>query len=427
MLTRRVAWCGIVAAMTASAMAQGSAEVALEFMQHRDRLEASDVEGRMALGGWAQQRHLDFQASQLYREVLALSSDHEQAYERWVKIADTNELPEENGRVDELKKAFPGMSVHLTRHFIILFNTNEPWARNRAALLEKAHDVYFATFRRVGFRPLPLNERLVCVLYADHDDYLKYARDADNVEMGWSAGYFSTRTNRIVYFDDRDSPMFKDMVKKKQRLEQQADALRAQIKTASIERNHALVMELRQRLKPVNKQLTWYRNRHEAIAKLGNASKTVHEAVHQLVFNSSLQSPEVRYPLWISEGLATNFETDNPAKPFGPLHPNGYRRYAIQTHLEKGGELIALDEFVRLTRVPSEDAQQTQLIYNQAWALFGFVFRYHREELKAYLAAAMQLPPGERTATELHADFVKAFGQPRDMEEKFKNWISRLK
>lgn len=426
-MNSRQLWVGVVLVLTAQAAAQEIASPAIELLQRRDRLAKDDVDGRMALGIWAEEQQLALAAGELYREVLALKPDHPQAYDRWVKIADTSELPAQTEQVDQLKAQFPGMKVHLTRHFIILFNTHESWARSRGSLLEKAHDVYYSTFRRVGFRPLPLTQRLVCVLYESHADYLQYARQTDRAEMGWSAGYYSTLTNRIVFFDDRDSPIFKEVVRKKDELQRTANELREQIALAQRQRKQSLVMSLREELEQVDKQLTWYRNRHEALAKLGNASKTVHEAVHQLVFNSQLQSPQVRYALWISEGLATNFETDNPAAPFGPMHPNDQRRWSLQTHLEKGGKLIALDEFVRILRVRADDNEQTALIYNQAWALFGFLFRYHREELKVYLDNAMLMPPGERTPEQLYEDFVKAFGPPRDMDAKFENFVARLR
>lgn len=413
----------IVLIGVAGAAAAGS-EHAVAFVQKRDALAADDVDGRMALAAWAEQSDLEQQAAALYARVLELQPDHPRAYERWVAIADTTELPPEDDRIAALKQDFPAMRMHLTRHFIILFDTDERWARTRAGLLEKAHDVYYATFRRVDFRPLPLRQRLVCILFNSHRDYVDYALKVDNAKMGWSAGYYSTRTNRIVYFDDRDSPIFRQVVEKKQQLEQRVDELRDRIRN---ERNHAIVAQLRRELDQTTRQLTWYRNRHEALAKLGNASKTVHEAVHQLAFNSRLQARGTRYPFWISEGLATNFETDNPASPFGPLHPNDLRRAALQQHIRDGGAMVPLDQFVTITRVPAEDQQQAMLIYNQGWALFGYLFRYHRDELRQYLDAAVNLPPGERSAEQLHEDFVEAFGPTEPIQKKFTQWVNRLK
>jgi len=404
--------------------AAAAQDQAVEYLLRRDQLGKADVDGRMALAAWAENHKLMFQASVLYSEVLELEPNHDKAYKRWVAIADRHELPPEDQRIEKLKQKFEGMDVHTTRRFIILYNTDGRWARTRAGLLEKAHDVYFSTFRRVDFRPLPLKRRLVCILFNSHEDYLAYALRVDNARMGWSAGYYSSRTNRIVYFDDRDSPIFKEVVEKKEQLETQADQLRQQMRA---ERNHAIVMQLRQQLEHVNKQLTWYRNRHEALAKLGNASKTVHEAVHQLAFNSDLQVRGNRYPFWLSEGLATNFETDNPAKAFGPLHPNDGRRAAIQDHLNKGGKLVPLDELVKLTALPAADQERLMLIYNQAWAFFGYAFRYHRDELRQFFDTIKANPEGDRTAEQLHADFVKAFGETKPLERRFERWIRRLK
>jgi len=365
------------------------------------------------------------QAGQMYRQVLAINPDHQQAYDWLVKIADTHRIPEDAERQKKLRDEFEGMSLHVTNHFLIVYDTSENWARNRAALLEKAHDVFYSTFRRVGFKPMPLKERLVCVLFADHDDYLEHGRTYDKAELGWAAGYYSTRTNLITFYDERQSPQFEEIKQKMAELNGGATQLREALKAAAAQRNHALVAEYRRRLEFVNKQLTWYRNRHEALSKVGNASKTVHEAVHQLSFNSGLQSRRVFYPFWLTEGLATNFETDTPARAFGPLHANDWRKATLRKAQEED-LLVPLETLIAIGRPETDDARKLNTLYDQSWALFGYVFRYERDELETYLEKMLDTPPEIRDGPTLTAEFVEAFGDIDQLQARYDNYLKRL-
>lgn len=395
------------------------------FLQRRDALAADDAAGAVALGRWCEANDLPHQAGQMYRRALAIDADRADAYQAWVKVADTHRLPENAERQAELRRRFPDMKLHVTDHFLILYDTSEQWARNRAALLEKAHDVFYTTFRRVGFRPLPLSERLVCVLFDDHEAYLAYGLAHDHTQLGWAAGYYSTRTNRIVFYDDRKSPQFREVNQKMAALEASSAAQREALKAAADARNYALVAEHRRRLALAEKQLRWYRNRVEAISKVGNAAKTVHEAVHQLAFNSGLQSVEAFYPFWLSEGLATSFETDAPSEPFGPLHPNEERKASLLKAIESD-QLVPLEELVAIGRPDVTDPERLVVLYDEAWALFGYLFRYEREALQRYLADRLDRPRGERDGAVLREEFVEAFGDIGSLQRRFDNYLRRL-
>lgn len=422
-LMRATTWFIVLSLVSATVWAQ---DAAVTYLQKRDALADGDVPGRVALGQWCEANALPMQAASLYREVLQLKPEHDGAYDRLVKITDTHVLPHNAERHDELLKQFKGMSLHTTRHFIILYDTSEPWARNRAALLEKAHDVYFSTFRRVGFKPLPLEQRLVCLLFADHNDYLAYGLKYDNANLGWAAGYYSSKTNRITFYDERQSPQFEQVKQKIAELTGAADQLREAIRTAASQNNHALVSQYRRQLEAVNKQAKWYENRHEALSKIGNASKTVHEAVHQLAFNSQLQSRKVFYPFWLSEGLATNFETDNPARAFGPLHPNDWRKNALRQAQSKD-QLVPLAQLVAIGRPDTSDAYALDTMYNQSWALFGYLFRYERDALNTYLRKIKDTPPEVRDGQTLRQEFVDAFGDLDQLQKRYDNYLKRMR
>lgn len=399
-------------------------EPAMHLAQRRARLDADDVAGRLDLAAYARDADLPLIATELYREVLAIDADHEQAYDAWTKLADLHPLPEDEQRLSELAERFDEMTAQTTEHFIVLSDGEDRWARARAMLLERTHDYYYRNLRRAGFRPRPLTERLVCVLYADHADYVAYAKRVDNVDMGWSGGYFSTRTNRIVFYDDRTGPAFQELRDRVSQLEQQVEQLRRDIDRAGRQRQYALAQQLRRQREHALKQQRFYRNRSEALAKLGNAAKAAHEATHQLAYNSGLQRPDRVYPFWFSEGLATSFETDEPARPFGPFRENTYRLQAVM-QLLADDKLIPLKTLVSARRPPAEPREAIEAMYNQAWALFAYLFRERRDDLRAYLRHIASLDPGERSAEQLHDEFVEAFGPVDQVEAAFRKHIKR--
>ena len=117
-------------------------DAAVTYLQKREALAEGDWRGRVGLGHWCEANALPLQAASLYRETLKLKPDHQDAYDRLVKIADTHVLPENTRRHAELLKEFKGMSLHTTRHFIILYDTTEPWPHRLAPCLPRYRSRY---------------------------------------------------------------------------------------------------------------------------------------------------------------------------------------------------------------------------------------------------------------------------------------------
>ena len=414
--------------MAAAFVAPAPAEdLTVDFYQKRYALEDGDIAGRMSLAGWCERNGLPWRAAELYHEVLALDRDHNVAYDRLVRLADTRRLPEQPERQAELLEHFGDeFALHVAPHFLVVYNTDKAWAINRAVLLERTHDLFVQAFRRGDFRVVPLRERLVCLLLADHEQFTDYAREADGVDVGWSAGYYSSKTNRTAFFDETTSPNFRKVTDHVSRLEKAEAELRAKLRAARKARSRAHEAHYRKQLDAVRKELTWYRNRHSAVADMGNAAKTTHEASHQFAFNMGLQVRGHMYPFWLSEGIATNFETVDPAAPFGPHHDNLGRRRLL-TEAWRAEALLPIDEFITMVRPPVEDEQRLAVAYSQAWGLFRFLLKYRRAELQDYLDAIAGGPPGERSPEQLREAFDDAFGDLGRIEREFELYVKRLR
>ncbi len=408
------------------ATAVSGQNLAADYLQRYHQLKDSDVPGRMALAAWAENRGLDAQAMQLYAEVLDRSPDHDAAYRSWVALADTHALPPEPERERELTRQFADMELIATDHFLVLHDTDDVWARQRAALLEKTHNLFYSTFRRVMFKPQPLRQRLVCILFADHADYLAYARAVDQADAAWAAGYYSTRSNRIVFYDDRVGPRLEQLKRQVDLWDERAEHTRTQLQDAIKRRNQALVMQLRRDYRADKRRLDWFRKRYTTAAELGNAAKTTHEVVHQLAYNSRLQRADRLYPLWFSEGLATSFEAEDPLEPYGPLAINTIRLAGLQAAVNGDG-LIPLAELVAIGEATPDNTAQLALAYDQSWALFTYLFRHERQSMQRYLSMIAAKAPGVRSAEQLRDEFVHAFGPLHVLEPRFEAYVRQLR
>ena len=109
---------------------------------------------------------------------------------------------------------------------------------------------------------------------------------------------------------------------------------------------------------------------------------TVHEAIHQLMFHTGVQTPHIEYPLWICEGLATAFETDDPDAAFGPDHEYAPRRDRFDLLLG-ADQLIELRQLVTYARMPDDSDETVQALYHQSYALVTWMSRFRRDELRA--------------------------------------------
>lgn len=284
-----------------------------------------------------------------------------------------------------LAREFGGdFEPHASDHFLLLHDTASERASARAELLEQTHAQFYNVFTSAGFQLQPLREPLLCVLFARQDAFAHYARLVDRIDMSWSGGYYSSRTNRVALYESEDE---------------------------------------------------WRGHMHQSYADSGGPSdvdgtvapipssrisfaSTTHEAAHQIAFNSGLQKRGVMYPFWASEGLATSFESSHLEQALGPHRDNPVRRFEL-TDAHRSGRLMPLEEFIVLVGPPSNDAATIGTVYAQAWGLFHFLFQHEREALMHYMAALAKLEPGYRDAQTLREEFITSFGSVADIEQRW--------
>lgn len=275
--------------------------------------------------------------------------------------------------------------THTTANFR-LHSSHAGWAHEAGELLEYTHERFYEIW---GDLAAPLNAQLTWVGFDERDLFHRYAQESDGVDMSWSDGYYSARTNRVVVVHPtsrRSGRASRGSRSDGEVLGQDGDEERGDDRPALVD-----------------------------------PGQVTHEAAHQIAFNSGLQRRGVMYPLWVSEGLATNFET-NPDGDFGPDvdNPNRRRQLLRAWH---GGRMMPLEDLIIMARVPQAPGRSISEAYAQCWSFFQYLYQHHQPQLKQYLASLAQKEPGHRRDRTLRQEFFDAFGDLNAIEAGFHEFI----
>lgn len=328
------------------------------------------------------------------------------------------------GEMDRLAKEFAGArrtELRKSEHFLVVYDTPAVWARSRVNLLEMTHDRFYRSMRALGFELTPLRHRLVCVLFARHADFIAYARRRGVLNMEWSGGFYSSGDNRVAFFANQTKPNFADSGEKIAAAQAQVVKIDRQIAQATNAQAHGEVARLRSVRANFVKKLGELGQRHARVVGLSNLAATVHEAAHQVSFNSGLQRRGRAYPLWVNEGIATSFETTHPAGGFGPTHDNPGRRRALNKARARR-ELIPWDKFVGLAGVPEGETAR-QAAYAQSWALWHVMANTRAAKLRDYMKGLGEARRPDRTDAERVARFRDAMGLQGDWGAGVLGWL----
>ena len=173
---------------------------------------------------------------------------------------------------DRLLPQLPkGFDVHATTHYLIVHNTSRAYAQWCGALFERLYMAFRNYWTKRGFDLSEPQFPLVAVVFADRAAYLKHSRG----ELGGAAesiiAYFSLDTNRMTMYD-----------------------LTGTERVGRGGRSGGAA-QINQVLARPEAQLT--------------VATIVHEATHQIAFNSGLHARWSDCPEWFSEGIAVYFET----------------------------------------------------------------------------------------------------------------------
>lgn len=320
--------------------------------------------------------------------------------------------------VDRLRERVgPGFRTYRSRSYYVLSDADDEWTRSRIALLERAREQYFREFDRLSVPVHPHPHRLVCVFFGEHGDYLGFAREHDGFDAGWTAGYYSMAHNAIVIHDDRTSPSLYRVNRQLQGFQDRADLLVGRAEDAEAQGETEQAGLLRDAAADLEAHIASERARIEAQVLRFGVAKVLHEAIHLLAFNTGLQRRGSEYPLWVSEGLASSFESHSIDGQFGFAFEYEPRESELMS-LAAAGTVPELTDVVTLDDNTGLRIDTARPLYAVSYGLFKELHRTNREELAAYLMELADLPRGPQTAEQHLERFERHFGDASTLENR---------
>ena len=277
--------------------------------------------------------------------------------------------------IRQLAAEFPGFKAHTTQHYIVYSNTSPAYARWVGSLFEGLHKAFYNYWSRRGATLVEPEFPLVAIVFDGPASFATHAHQEIGERAGSIIGYYSLKTNRMTTCD-----------------------------LTGIEANSAV--SERTAAARINQILS-------QPAAERNVATIVHEATHQLAFNSGLHRRYADVPFWVSEGIAMYFETPNLESTKGwrnigsvnRVNLGVFRRYLPSR--PAGGLTALLIDDTRFTNPATDDEA-----YAEAWALNYFLLQTRGEAYVKYLAAlAEQKPLIDVSPDERLRAFKDVFGE----------------
>lgn len=283
----------------------------------------------------------------------------------------------------------PGFDLLITKHYCICFDTSRAYAQWCGALFERLHDAFTNFWRQAGLEMTPPPRPLLVVIFADRQRYEAFAARDLGTAADRVVGFYNLMTNRVTTFDLTGSA--------------------------------ALARPTGQAAAAAGLEILGSPEASGMVATL------VHEATHQMAFNGGLHQRLAPVPLWLSEGVATYFETPDLAsdrgwKGIGAVNKPRLERFLTSPRAGGLREIVVGDEAFRS---PDEALDA----YARAWALTFFLVQTRKAAFVDYLRTiARKEPLADDSPEERLDDFTTAFGaSPEALEDQVVKHLSRLR
>lgn len=287
----------------------------------------------------------------------------------------------------QLAEELPSFKVHHTKNYLICYNTSPAYAQWVGSLYERLFSAFYNYWERRGMKLHEPQFPLVALVFDSKDSYAQFSR----AELGEAAqsiiGYYSLRTNRMVMYDLTG-----------------ADGVRGPRDASSTAR-------INQILKQPAAERT--------------VATIVHEATHQLAFNSGLQVRFADVPFWVSEGIAIYFETPDLESSKGWKGIGGVNRVNLINFRKAQRTRTASLESLLSDDKRFRDPKTAPDAYAEAWALNYFLLRTREDAFVKYLQQfAEQTPLVISTPEERIKTFQQFFGDDlRTLEADFLKYM----
>lgn len=337
-------------------------------------------------------------------------------------------LPTDAALSDDLRKTLgERFSIRETDHFTIAYDTPHDTLRSLTGRLEGTYSAVWTFCEHLDIPLSPPEQRLTVVLLDRHEDFAEYCRTA-RVRVASAAGFYDGLTNRSIFLNMMNSPEVMQLNDQIHRHKQQiANGDRALADTLQA---HVSAIE----------------TRRDALVKRFNKLIIQHEAAHQVLFNIGIHVRGADNPIWLTEGLACQFEVPQSEIARGKVQINHMRLGDFREALGVGPQiqrleaavlqaaiaerrLLSFADFVRDGQVAENDPQRVSFRYAQCWAMVYYLVREHRDAFGRYIQKLAHREPGRIViAAEKQAEFEEEFGAlAADFDERWVSFMLKLR
>lgn len=286
----------------------------------------------------------------------------------------------------------PGSKFLTSEHFVVCYNTSDAYARWNIDLFERIYKGFHRYWKSKGFELHKPRFPLVAMVFETKADYVRYAsREFKGSENTF--GYYHQGTNRLASYD-----------------------------LTGVEGIIPPGMKITKDLL-VNQILS----RPEAERTVATI---VHEACHQIAFNSGLQKRLGHNPLWLSEGIATYFESPDLSSKggwggIGKVNQHNYKNFANYLPVRDADSLsLLLTDDNRL-----RNGETMTNSYAEAWGFTNFLLQTKSKEMVKYLRLINETDYGaQASAKERLEMFRSCFGDDlTKIDRDFVRHLQRLR
>jgi hypothetical protein len=293
---------------------------------------------------------------------------------------------------EKLQEELPGFSLFHTQHYLIAYNTSQAYAQWCGSLYERLHKAFFNYWKTRGWELDSPQTPLIALVFDTRASFREYSRPLLGDAVGTVIGYYDMKSNRIVMYDLTGADELK--------------RLNPRIRNSTFI-NQILAQPEAERM----------------------VATIVHEAVHQLAYNSGLQTRFAGNPMWVSEGIAAFFETpdfrdDRGWRTVGVVNTVHWKRFRESPGTRDADWFVRLLTDDRRFHSPATMADA----YAEAWALNYFLLNRRSAQYVAYLKQTATLEPLEELSpAERLARFTQAMGDLEALRRDFLSFMARVR
>lgn len=286
-----------------------------------------------------------------------------------------------------------GFRIHHSKNYIVAYNTTPTYAEWTSSLLERLQRAFISFWKKQKSPVKAPEQPLAVLVFADQASYAEYSKKDLGASVSNIIGYYNLETNRIMMYD--------------------LTGMQALRQSAGIRGSRHDISQLLSQ--PEAEPLV---------------ATIVHEATHQIAFNCGLQTRMVANPFWLTEGMATFFETPDLGRSssWSGIGNVNYSRFDLFQENYDAGKVLPLERMLTDDKLFQTPATAVDC-YAQAWAWNYFLIRSRPKEYAEYMKTIAAKPvlledkPGQRVK-----EFRDAFGADLGaLEDDFYRMMNRVK